>query len=91
MKVRTIILTIALLTSLLMTGCGCPAPKQAAVLPDVNPCAAPGMIATTRQFPITGADGRAIHLSKLAPEQVVLNEAFDYRIKIMNMTGIVKR
>lgn len=87
MNFKNIIFTLLIIAGLFVAGCGCPAPKQAAVPPDPGLCSAPGMVASGMQYPVSGAEGRAIHLSKLTPSQVILNEPFDYKIKVQNLTN----
>ncbi|MBW8017688.1 MAG: hypothetical protein FVQ82_16050 [Planctomycetes bacterium] len=87
MKLKNTILTISILAGLFFAGCGCPAQKQVAVPPDPGLCSAPGMVASAMQYPVGNAYGRAIHLSKLTPTQVIVNEPFDYKIKVQNLTS----
>lgn len=87
MKLKNTIFTISILAGLFIAGCGCPAQKQVAMPPDPGLCAAPGMVASAMQYPVSDAQGRAIHLSKLTPTQVILNEPFDYKIKVQNLTS----
>ncbi len=47
-----------------------------------SPCAAPKMVSTAQGYPA----GEAISLEKLVPDQVVINEPFNYRIKVTNLT-----
>ena len=92
MKVKKTIFLISIIAGLFLAGC-CKAPeKQVMVQEPVeveiidSPCATPRMITSSRQYPAAGPEGRAITLSKLAPSQVVLNEPFDYKLKIHNVT-----
>jgi len=87
MKLKNSIFTISILAGLFIAGCGCPAPKQAAVPPDPGLCSAPGLVASAMQYPVGDSQGRAIHLAKLTPSQVILNEPFDYKIKVQNLTS----
>lgn len=87
MKLKNTIFTITILAGLFLAGCGCPAQKTAAVPPDPGLCAAPGMVASASQYPVSDGTGRTIHLSKLTPTQVILNEPFDYKIKVQNLTS----
>jgi len=87
MKLKNTIFTISILVGLFIAGCGCPAQKQVAMPPDPGLCATPGMVASAMQYPVSDAQGRAIHLSKLTPTQVIINEPFDYKIKVQNLTS----
>ncbi len=49
------------------------------------PCDAPRLEETSRDY-TPGITGHEISLSKLAPKEVALNEPFDYRLKITNVT-----
>lgn len=91
MRVTKTIFLITIIAGLFLVGC-CPAPKKVVMAPvepiEVieSPCAAPKMTTSERQYPAAGPQGQAIRLSKLAPSQVVLNEPFDYKLKIRNIT-----
>lgn len=52
-----------------------------------SPCAAPAMARTVRSFPSTATAGNAVSLEKMVPEQIRVNEMFDYRIKVTNLTA----
>ena len=57
MKLKNMIFTISILAGLFIAGCGCPAPKQAAVPPDPGLCSAPGMVASAMQYPVGDSQG----------------------------------
>ena len=59
-----------------------PAPPE----PPFNPCAAPRMVSSSQGYPVRGPAGNAIRIEKLAPNQVVVNEPFNYRMKVTNLT-----
>ncbi len=50
------------------------------------PCDAPRLVETSRGYTAEGRAGREISLVKLAPKEIAVNEPFDYRLKITNMT-----
>ena len=50
------------------------------------PCTAPRLVETSRGYTAEGRAGREISLVKMAPEEITVNEAFDYRMKITNLT-----
>ena len=52
-----------------------------------NPCAAPSMTKTTQSYPIRDTGGMALRVEKMAPSEIRSNEAFNYQIKVTNMTG----
>ena len=64
--------------------------KKAAVVqaePEpLTPCAAPRMVSSSQGYPVRGPAGNAIRIEKLAPNQVVVNEPFNYRMKVTNLT-----
>jgi hypothetical protein len=59
-----------------------PAPPEPAFIP----CAAPRMVRSSQGYPASGPAGGAISIEKLVPDQVVINEPFDYRLKVTNLT-----
>jgi uncharacterized repeat protein (TIGR01451 family) len=44
------------------------------------------MVSTAQGYPVVGPTGGAISIEKLVPDQVVINEPFDYRVKVTNLT-----
>jgi uncharacterized repeat protein (TIGR01451 family) len=81
MKFRKTILTITILISLFVIGCSCG--KKKAVVTEPAPAPGPcdrGAVATSAQT------FRAIQLTKIAPEEIVIHEPFVYRMKVENLT-----
>jgi len=73
-----------------MCSCRCHAKKEAAMAPTTaaaqrSPCDAAAMSKGSQTFPM-GAEAGAIQLEKMAPAEVVANQAFDYRIKVTNLS-----
>ncbi|MCK5172966.1 MAG: DUF11 domain-containing protein, partial [Planctomycetes bacterium] len=74
---------------------GCCQPKAARVEPFIPPpapvvksgCDAPMMAKTDLAYPLGSPAGSAVRLEKLAPEEIRINEPFDYRLKVTNLTG----
>ena len=54
--------------------------------PQQSPCAVRKMVSTAQGYPVGGPAGGAISIEKLVPDQVVINEPFDYRVKVTNLT-----
>ena len=76
---------------LLVNGCCEPQATKEVVYvpppePPQNPCAVRKMVSTAQGYPVEGPAGGAIRIEKLVPDQVVINEPFDYRIKVTNLT-----
>lgn len=53
----------------------------------ISPCDAPAVAKTARLYPIGETGGNAVRLEKVAPAEIRANEAFDYRIKVTNLTN----
>ncbi|MHC5061417.1 MAG: CARDB domain-containing protein [Planctomycetota bacterium] len=90
-KILVIIITI---TTLVLGGC-C-APKEEVVIapppepmqpPEMVPCAAPRMVQTISPHPTEAAANGQVSLAKLMPKEIPVNEPFDYRMKVTNLTG----
>jgi uncharacterized repeat protein (TIGR01451 family) len=76
---------------LLVNGCCEPQATKEVVYvpppePEPTPCAAPRMVSVAQGYPAVGPEGGAISMEKLVPNQVVVNEPFDFRIKVTNLT-----
>ncbi len=50
------------------------------------PCAAPRVVKVGEGVAVGGPRGGAISLVKLAPSEVILNEPFEYKLKVENLT-----
>ena len=78
---------------------GCCQPKTARVEPPQEPfipppapvvksgCDAPVMAKTGLAYPLGSPAGSAVRLEKLAPKEIKVNEPFDYRLKVTNLTS----
>ena len=88
---------IAAVVCSLMIVQGCCQPKSARVLPQeeviIPPpapksgCDAPAMAKSSLAYPLGSPAGSAVRLEKLAPEEIRVNEPFDYRLKVTNLTN----
>ena len=60
--------------------------KEEAVEEIMVPCAAPSLVQASRRTAGTTRAGMEIDLVKLAPKEIAVNEPFDYRLKVINLT-----
>ncbi|MFC1676080.1 hypothetical protein ACFL3G_03330 [Planctomycetota bacterium] len=60
--------------------------KEEPVQDIMVPCAVPELVQSGRQLSGTTRAGMEIDLVKLAPKEIAINEPFDYRIKVTNLT-----
>ena len=51
-----------------------------------SPCAGPLTARTVQSYPMGGAFANVVRLEKVAPKEIRSGEAFDYRIKVTNLT-----
>jgi len=54
--------------------------------PVKSPCAAPETARTVQSYPMGEVFGNVVRLEKMAPKEIRSGEAFDYRIKVTNLT-----
>lgn len=81
-------LTILLAAVLLwMQGCQCPADKGRAEAEGMkaSPCAAPQMVTSDQTFPSQSKG--MVKVEKSVPEQIIVNQPFDYRIRVQNTSS----
>ncbi len=94
MKVKSLVMLL-LAMSLVLSGC-CkqkktvrvePTPLIQPPPPSPQPCAKPKMVSDVQGYPVRGQTGKDINVEKLAPSQIVVNEPFNYRLKVTNLTN----
>lgn len=86
---KKMLLIALLISGICLIGCQCgkKKPKETSIAPtgDKSPCAAAQISKTSYSYPIS-AEGGAIRLEKLIPEQININSPFEYRIDVTNLT-----
>ncbi|AQT67776.1 Cysteine-rich outer membrane protein [Anaerohalosphaera lusitana] len=87
MKIKHVLTITLLIAAVSLTAC-CPREKTARVeepMREPDPCAASAMAKAETVFP---RDIRnVVQLEKMAPEQIVAGQPFEYRLKVTNLTS----
>lgn len=81
MKTNKTVLVVAMLIGLFVMGCAC-GKKKVVTKPAESPCDRIEIVEASQQFPKSDA----IQLTKIAPQEIAINNPFDYRIRVRNIT-----
>lgn len=97
MKIGKMLITIVVCSVMVVQGCCQPKsaralPQDEVIIPPPAPvvksgCDAPFLAKTDLVYPLGSPAGSAVRLEKLAPREIRVNEPFDYRLKVTNLTS----